>query len=185
MGTTIDALIKEEKRGYSSLLVSLYTDGERRFHEAVARLRRNAEYLIQEIEEKAKTPLSRFTLGKSYARKRKNRTFNPNNFDTWIKEGIRSRWTTTYQKEGYNGLVVLCGITRELLPLAPNKRSKRHPLQDQQQYALALEQQLIHYFLFEAQDSRLGNDSLDKGALAKNPYAGVVYLAFKLYTISK
>ena len=192
MGTTLDAIINEEKRYYAPLnpLVKLYR-GELNgrvldiFHDAVSKLRTAAEQLIEYIEKRAETPLAKFTIGKSYARKIKNKDFDASDFDTWKKEGIKSRWAMTYQKKGYNGLVVLCGITRELLPLVPNKGSKRHPLQDQQQYALVLEQQLIHHFLFEAQDNRLGNESLDIGKLAQNPYAGVVYLAFKLYTISK
>ena len=197
MGTSIDALIKEEKKGYAPFepLVNLYSnelDQETwrgripvRFNEAVNIIIGCAKALIQDIERDAKMPIAKFTIGKSFARQMKNRNFDPSNFDTWIKQGIKSRWVSKYQKEGYNGLVVLCGITRDMIPSTPRTGSKKHPLLDQQQYALALEQQLIHYFLFMEQDGRLGNESLDQGALAQNPYAGVVYLAFKLFNISK
>ena len=193
MGTSIDALIKEEKRGYAPFepLVNLYFDHETQgriplsFNEAISTMRKRAKELIHFIERNAEMPIEKFTIGKSYARQMKFRKFDPDNFNTWIKQGIKGRWINKYEKEGYNGLVVLCGITRDMIPIAPQKGGKKHPLLDQQQYALALEQQLIHYFLFMEQDSRLGNESLDKGALAQNPYAGVVYLAFKLFNISK
>ena len=190
MGEKLENLLNGEKRGYAPLnpLVSLYTDNENvpnTFDEAVGKLREAAEKLIDSIEETAMMPIEKFTIGKSYSRQMKNRHFDPTNFKTWIKKGLKDRWDSEYKIQGYNGLVALVGITRELLPLDMKKGRHRHSLQDQQQYALALEQQLIHYFLFMANDRRLGNKSLEPGAYALNPYAGVVYLAFKLYTICK
>ena len=191
MGTTIDALINGEKKGYapSGKLVTLYTNEDSRrvpdsFDEAVFKLKSAAKELLHSIEQRAETPIAEFTIGKSFARKIQNKNFDPSKFNTWIKKGLSDRWRKLYEPEGYNGLIALCAITREILPLA-NKGSKRHTLHDQQQYALALEQQLIHFFAYVAQDRRLGNKSLDKGALAQNPYAGVVYLAFRLLKSSK
>ena len=191
---TLEDLLDGSGKSFVTLdtLVSLYTvtDGGHRqpvnFHVAKKKITKAAEMLIDRIESTTQRPIAEFTIGKSTTKKSdKKKNFDPCDSDTWDVHAIENRWYQYKKDLSYTGLVVLCSITQEMLPLLPNKDSKSYPIQNQQHYALALEQQLIHYFTFKAKDKRLGNTSLHPGRLTEDTYAGVVYLAFKLSSIRK
>ena len=94
--------------------------------------------------------------------------------DTLKKDGI-SR-LTTYKERGYNGLIVLTIITKNLL--LPKERRQKY--QDQQDYALMLERRLIQYYKDENPDPRIANPTLREGGKSSTVYDGYpVYVAVK------
>ncbi|XP_052817607.1 uncharacterized protein LOC128243729 [Mya arenaria] len=173
------------------------------FKRSVKALVLHVKNILQQLSEK-RGPVEKFVIGKTHARKLKKVPFDPFKFNTWrLADGVNGRWKTSYEKEGYDGLIVLCAITKDLLPKADpiNKPQLRLALSasaslqetddsddevecelyHQQHYILALEQQLIHYFAYVEQDPRLGNLSVSTGNMERqNAVAGVLYVAFKL-----
>lgn len=130
---------------------------------------------ICELEFQSGRRILSYYIGKSYVEARAKKTFHPMETDTWRFQGISSRWRQTYRPMGYDGLVVLGAVTRNML----NSEIK-HPVWNQQTYALALESQLITRLAFEKCDPRLVNTSLAAGNLQNNLSAGyVIYMAFK------
>ncbi|XP_053387591.1 uncharacterized protein LOC123565940 [Mercenaria mercenaria] len=62
-------------------------------------------------------PIEEFMIGKTFARKKKRRTFDPLYFNTWkLDGGVNGRWNSKYKHEGFDGLIVFCAFTRESLP---------------------------------------------------------------------
>ncbi|XP_052818686.1 uncharacterized protein LOC128244690 [Mya arenaria] len=175
------------------------------FKESVKVLVLHVKRILQKISEK-RGPVEKFVVGKTHARKLKKVPFDPFKFNSWrLADGVNGRWRNFYEKEGYHGLIVLCAITKDLLPrqdsnnkpqlrLTPSASASLHEADDseeevecelyhQQHYILALEQQLIHYFAYVEQDPRLGNLSVSTGGMERqNAIAGVLYVAFKLKT---
>ena len=79
---------------------------------------------------------------------------------TWKKNGISSRWGCHKKKEyGRDGLVVLAAVTKDAVP--QQCRGEVH----QEQYALALEQMLLHHYKLDIGDQRLHNDTFTSGGL--------------------
>lgn len=102
-----------------------------------------------------------------------NKTFKRNDANTWRLKGISDRWVK-YEKEGYDGLVVLGAVSRAML------KKERKDIWNQQLYVLGLESALITHFAYEECDQWLANDSLDPGKLQGSLAAGyVIYIAFK------
>lgn len=164
------------------------------FMETVNSLKRWTNLILEDIEKYRRMPIEEFTIGKTYARRRRRgkgfQDFDYLNINTWKLEGISSRWGD-YQKKGYDGMVILCAITKDLLPKRDRKirlseeiereGDDSNGLKTHQNFAIALEQQLIQYYAFAEQDPRLANTSLHPGKEeTQNAYAFVVYLAFKL-----
>ncbi|XP_052816097.1 uncharacterized protein LOC128242804 [Mya arenaria] len=170
------------------------------FKDSVGGLVLHVKRILRKISEK-RGPVEKFVIGKTHARKLKKVPFDPFKFNTWrLADGVNGRWRNFYEKEGYDGLIVLCAITKDLLPRQdpdnkPPLPSASASLQEaddseeevecelyhQQHYILALEQQLIHYFAYVEQDPRLGNLSVSTGSMERqNAIAGVLYVAFKL-----
>ena len=93
-------------------------------------------------------------------------------------QGISNRWNhkeNGYKIQGYDGLVVLGAVSRDMLKGECDK-----DVWNQQLYVLALESALITHFAYEECDGRLANDSLQPGQLQNSLSAGcVVYMAFK------
>lgn len=164
------------------------------FMETVNSLKRWSNFVLEDIEKRRQTPIEEFVIGKTFARRRRRgrgfQDFDYLNINTWKLEGISSRWGY-YKKRGFDGMVILCAITKKLLPVrdrtiviaeeTEGETDDSNGLMTHQNYVLALEQQLIHYYAFAEQDPRLGNNSLQPGKEElQNAYAFVVYLAFKL-----
>lgn len=151
------------------------------FEEAVHTLKTKIKTVINNINElnvdyKA---VETFTIGKSFVRQRHTAGSHLMPFDdmnpcTWkLADGVNSRWKNFYAKDGYDGLFVLCVTPRNTIPVNSMKVGP-------QLYAIALEQRLIQDFCFLEKDNRLGNTSFDVGSKAEEPFAGLVYFAYKL-----
>ncbi|XP_072016281.1 uncharacterized protein [Amphiura filiformis] len=129
--------------------------------------------------------IASFTIGKTHAKRRSKNGGGYMKFDrkkqsTWkLKEGISNKWSK-YEKDGYSGLIALTAVTTDIIP---SDVKRAHRFIDKEQYCIALEQQLIQYYMLERADSRLENTSFNPGNLCKKgekPYACIVYVAYKL-----
>lgn len=190
MAKTFTDLVGGEK-GYaaSDSLVLLRCQ----FDHAKTALTKEAVKLLQKIEMKTNMPVRKFIIGRTFAEEKKNKKgerikFELEKISTWnLDRGVDSEWKHHYEPDGYDGLILLCAVTHDRLPLPTNgvaaKNTTKNKLFDQQQYALALEAQLIHYFMFVIQDTRLDKTCLYPSKLTEEtPFAGVLYLAYKLRT---
>ena len=146
------------------------------FEEALKRLRKEIWTTIQKLQEHDINQVDEFVIGKSFVLEKPETTFDPSDPSLWkLGGGFTQRWQQ-YKREGFNGLIVIGCITDDLIPaLYKNKKSAV------QLYTLALEQALIHHYMFVAADASLGNRSLDCG----NKYedsdgrCGIVYIAVR------
>lgn len=151
------------------------------FEEAIITLKSKIKSVIHEVDHFniSDKVVETFTIGKSFVRQRHTTgsrfmIFNDLNPSTWrLADGVNSRWRHYYAKEGYDGLIVLCVTPRCIIP--DNSMNVGPQL-----YAIALEQRLIQDFCFLEMDKRLGNISFDTGFKAEEPFAGLVYFAYKL-----
>jgi hypothetical protein len=91
-------------------------------------------------------------------------------------EGPGNRWNTSY-KNSQDGMIVICGVTHDLVQLPTGFH--------QTQYALALEQALTHEFLLERRDERCSNESFSSGntGIEETKAIGVVYFVFKFSSL--
>ncbi|CAG2249451.1 unnamed protein product [Mytilus edulis] len=146
------------------------------------------ENMKSNLEIQTERKVTDFTIGKTFVKQKPGAYFNPMKPTTWsLGGGINGRWQD-YKNEDYDGLIVLACIERDLIPQHTKECNKRAILMDkktikanQQNYALALEQALIHYYVLIKPDERLRNQSFDIGNLSKEPYkGGIVYVAYKL-----
>lgn len=180
---TFDDLCRGLKTSYClDRLVSLLKEDNSpmSFFEAEKTLSNHVKTILEELELQLDKRIIKYTIGKTYARRRRRAgrhyiKFNPMNAKTWrLDSGANGRWHSFYKSEGYDGLVVLCAARKEEIPRTGIKISP-------QNYAFALEQRLIHHFVFTESDTRIGNISFASGGHAdeKSVKAGLVYLAFK------
>ena len=187
-GVDYDFLIRGSTRSYSSKLIDLIAIDQQPiqplpFNEAKDLLVRQIDGIFADIaREQEEKEIEAFTIGKSHARRRRTAQHGFKHFDrkdlkTWkLDGGINGRWQTTYKEQGYDGLVALTAITREVIPSDVHQNS-----QNPEQYAIALEQSLIQHYSIDKPDPRLANKSSHPGKkCANNPYAGIVYVAYKL-----
>ena len=139
----------------------------------------HVDRVIDEVERKSGRKIAAFTLGQSCAKhlkasKHKQRNFDSFNFGTWDKNGWNRKWMS-YQKDGYDGMIVVCAVTREV-----TSKLKAEWL-DQIQYSKALEQSLIAHYVLVKNDERIANDSFIVRPEA-NGIGGAIYIAYKLGT---
>ncbi|XP_072030212.1 uncharacterized protein [Amphiura filiformis] len=182
--TSYDLLCRGLAKSYSYNLVDLtniVNDYQHLSCRGISRKIRNT--LIKQVDNIFETiavkqtnkEIHAYTIGKSHARKRLNVIFDENDPETWaLDDGINGRWKE-YAKNGYSGLIALVAITEKVNPV------KKGNFANVEQYAIRLEQQLIHHYA--VQDTRCENKSCHPGNLcdSKNPpYAGIVYVAYKL-----
>ncbi|CAC5421445.1 unnamed protein product [Mytilus coruscus] len=186
--TDFDLLCKGDVKGYSYNLAKLFDvipcgkTGHKHpieFDMAFKRSKRKIKETIKEIEIQSERKVIKFTIGKTYARTRKSGIFDPMRPSSWrLDGGINGRWKNEYEKQGYDGLVVIGCI---VLDLIPEKVRQNISWIDQEKYALGLEQSLIQYYTLHMQDARLGNKSFNTGGDAQNkPKSGIIYMAYKL-----
>ena len=125
----------------------------------------------------------KFYIGKASIHRRKRgrsgkAVFDRRKSNTWKKTGISSRWSDHKKKPyGKDGMFVLAAISRKSLPpqCRQTGKSKRH----QEDYALALEQSLIHHFMFDEADERLENTTTTSGRSdRRKSIAYALYMAF-------
>ncbi|OPL20333.1 hypothetical protein AM593_10054, partial [Mytilus galloprovincialis] len=158
------------------------------FKEAFKRLKLRIKESFSTLETQTERKVTDFTIGKTFVKQKPGVYFNPMKPTTWsLGGGINGRWQD-YKNDKYDGLIVLTCIERDLIPQHTKECNKRAILihkktieANQQNYALALEQALIHFYVFIKPDERLRNQSFDIGNLSKEPYrGGIVYVAYKL-----
>lgn len=178
-GCTYNELIQRKTKSYclKDRLKSLHCLS---FEEATSDLQCQITNILDDIDVKMKPNfcIDEFTVGKSFVRQRRKKKgyveFDDLDPHTWkLDNGVNGRWKTYYNVLSYDGLVVLCVTPRTVIPA-----NQMHI--EPQDYALALEQRLIQNFCLIKKDFRLGNKSFDTGSKARNPYAGLVYVAYKL-----
>ncbi|XP_053399497.1 uncharacterized protein LOC128557039 [Mercenaria mercenaria] len=191
---TFHELLKGE-RGYALYLADI---SQMSIREATKTLVETVNEILNEFEDKTDYIVSKFVIGKTYAPQvqEENETYQDSNVSTWNDEGVISRWNTKYKNAGFNGMLVLCGITcqtvKEMIRYEASNDSDSEIVSDsdsdddddcelsnQQDYTLALEQRLIHHFAYVKHDHRLGNETLCTGRRGPRDAAGVVYLVYK------
>ena len=181
-GCTLDDLHRGSKNYVcdASCLVNLV--GKDR-NKAKEELRHKLDELFQDLELQTERRIKKYYIGKTFIKQRRrpnNRKkfvkFDPMDPYTWKKNGISSRWGCHKKMEyGRDGLVVLAAVTKNAVP--QQCRQEVH----QEQYALALEQMLLHYYKLDIGDQRLHNDTFTSGGPdGGKSIAYAVYVAFTL-----
>ena len=186
-GATYDDLCKGVEKNYSFNLACLTKDPNEEpmsFMEATEKLKNQISQSIRDIETQNMDgrKIESYVIGKSQVQRKTKagggfQTFNSMNHNTWKlgEAGVNNRWSSYYKAEGFNGLVVLAAIPRSSVP---QDILDKDETMNQEQYAIALEQELLKYFRLVAVDRRIINKTFQVGRTAKNPsYAGVVYFA--------
>ena len=172
-GCTFEELCNGTRCNYvcdPSCLVDLR--GEENMDRAVRKLIDAVECTFRNLECARDCTVEKFYIGKTFIKHRRKTKFDVRSPYTWKKNGISSRWQEHKKKDyGKDGLVVLAAVTKKCVP------GNTH----QQQYALCLEQRLLHHFRFHEQDGRLVNSTFATGGETKTKYiAYAVYIAFSL-----
>lgn len=171
-GTTFEQLCRGEEQSYAFNLVDFDRNSSQRAR--IDLLIYKVHETIRCLELESGKNVEQFCIGKTYAEAKAGKTFKRNDKNTWRLKGISNRWLGKYEKEGYDGLVVLGAVSRAML------KKERKDIWNQQLYVLGLESALITHFAYEECDQRLANDSLDPGKLQGSLAAGyVIYIAFK------
>ena len=138
------------------------------------------ESTVRELELQSDRTIAKIYIGKTYIKQRKKpkggyQKINPLRHHTWKKNGIKSRWHDhKHEDYGRDGLVVLGAITRETMP--ERCRGRVH----QEDFALAMEQKLLHHYLLSHPDPRVINETFSTGQATKNKCSAyAVYMAFR------
>lgn len=173
----IDYFLREKKPGCACDLITVENPT---FNNVTSRLQNHVCNLLEKIEQTRNLLIQEFVIGKSFVEKNMSyKLFRINHERTWdISDGVGKRWKGEYKKRNFDGLIVVAVVTSETLP---HRERLIPPFREKQTYAIALEQNLIHYFAYVKQDPRLSNKSLHPGRLgSEQKEAYVVYVAFRL-----
>ena len=177
-GTTFEALCKEEARSYAcDYLLDLRRWREQGLIRTKKELINRVQEIMNSLQIEAGKDVETFYIGKTFVRSSKRygpRKFNPMKQHTWRKNGISSRWRSHRETPyGRDGLVVLGVVTRDSVPRGCTAK--------QEDYALALEQQLLHYYKIETGDERMANETFATGRQEEESSVGhALYMAYKL-----
>ena len=181
-GISFEELCEGCQRTYAFNLVDLKRQTfEKRKELLIARI----DGSLRELEFHSDEKVKHFCIGKTYATARTGKKFHPADRSTWRVDCISQRWFMTYNNEGYDGLVVLVAVNRDMLTdkkarYGQEERMCNTAVWDQQSYELALENALISHYAFSEFDPRLANRSLHPGQQQRSCSAGyVIYTAFK------
>ena len=181
-GCTLDDLIRGSKNYVcdASCLVNLVGKDS---NEAKEGLINKIDELFQDLELQTERRVMKYYIGKTFIKQRKrpnNRKmfvkFDPMDPYTWKKNGISSRWGCHKKMEyGRDGLVVLAAVTEDAVPQQYCHEVHR------EQYAVALEQMLLHHYKLEIGDQRLHNDTFTSaGPDGGKSIAYAIYVVFTL-----
>ncbi|XP_072016279.1 uncharacterized protein [Amphiura filiformis] len=186
-GVSYEDLCKGTFKSYSFNLVDLGDNPPLSFQTAVDTLVRQIDDTFKDITtQQWDKEIESFTIGKSHARRRRKAGGGFQHFDhtdqhTWkLSDGVNARWRNMYSPKPmeYSGLVALTAVTTDMIPLDVKRA---YSFINVEQYSIALEQRLIQHYMLERVDSRLENKSFNPGNLCESqPYAGIVYVAYKL-----
>ena len=147
----------------------------RSISDRVEALKRKVADVLDQVRQR-RGQVKGFYIGKTYVDKKKSATnLDAMDPETWIKDGISNRWQVTYKPpqspKNCDGLIVLTVVTKDMLP---------HEHTDQQDYAIMLEQRLLHHYKIEAYDPKIRNDSFGEGNRGEMHPGFAVYVAVKL-----
>ena len=177
-GVGFDELCEGEVKNYS--FNPAVIKNEKKVKHIKRKLVRKLEDTITALQIGSERTIAKIYIGKTFIRQRRKpgggyRTFKPEDHHTWKKNGISSRWQDhKHEDYGRDGLVVLGAITRETMP--ERCRGRVH----QEDFALAMEQKLLHHYLLSHPDPRVINESFSTGQATKDKsYAYAVYMAFR------
>lgn len=143
----------------------------------------NVDFILSQFEDEIESSwkLKGFTIGKTNTQGYKSRHFSVFNINTWRKRGIKNRW----DRPPYNGgkdefkvMVVLAGFTLHWLRIC--KYIENGKAGDQHNFALAVEQALTTYYLYQRKDRRVTNFTSESGQGMAKGICGLVYVALKL-----
>ena len=152
-------------------------------HTTEEKLVKKVEDIFTDLQIQKDATVDKFYIGKTFAQSTKRGKINPLNPHTWRKKGISSRWGDHKEEEyGRDGMIVIAVITRDQVPLREtDDPSKPEPAVHQEDYTLALEQRLMHYYKITKGDKRLANKTFTSGGADKKGSAGyALYVAFSL-----
>ena len=150
---------------------------------AEEKLFKKVEDIFTDLQIQKDATVDKFYIGKTFVQSTKKGKINPINPSTWRKKGISSRWGDHKKEEhGRDGMIVIAVITRDQVPLRKtDDPSKPEPAVHQEDYTLALEQRLMHYYKITKGDKRLANKTFTSGGADKKRSAGyALYLAMSL-----
>ena len=181
-GCTLDDLHRGSKNYVcdASCLVNLVGKDS---NKAKEELRQKLDELFRDLELQTERRVKKYYIGKTFIKRRRNPNskktfvkFDPMDPYTWKKNGISSRWGCHRNTEyGRDGLVVLAAVPKDVVP--QQCRDKVH----QEQYALALEQMLLHHYKLDIGDERLDNNTFTSGGPdGGKSIAYAIYVAFTL-----
>ena len=114
--------------------------------------------------------IAKFYIGKAYVLQKQTKTgfmdFDPLNPDTWRKDDISISWNV-HKKEhhGGDGMVVLCAITSDTVPLKAT---------DQETFTLDMKERILHRY---RNDPRLKSTKARSGKRASH-HAYAIYMTF-------
>lgn len=119
-------------------------------------------------------------IGKTFVHRKKRRSFNPMDPDTFTKSGISSRWGKHKTKDyGRDGMVVLGVITREIaatLGFEDDPEGTLGWLSKQEKSVLEIEKRLQYHF---RDDGRFPHGAYHPGRTTEGRAIGyVIYLCF-------
>ena len=173
-----EQLCTEGIRNYSANPADL--SGQREAEGIKQKLIAQLEVTVRELELHSDRKIAKIYIGKTYISRKKrpgggHSKFDPLDHHTWKKNGVSNRWFVHKQEDyGRDGLVVLGVITRETMP--ERCRDKVH----QEDFALAMERELLHHYLLFHPDPRVVNKSFSTGQKTyEKYYAYAVYMAFR------
>ena len=166
-GAEFELLCRGTVRNYSANPADL--SGQTEVKAVKKKLIAQLEDTIKALQIESGRKIAKIYIGKTYQR------FYPLKHHTWKKNGISSRWGEHKHKDyGRDGLVVLGAITRETMP--ERCRGRVH----QEDFALAMEQKLLHHYLLSHPDPRVVNETFTTGQATKDKcHAYAIYMAFR------
>ena len=176
---TYDEQLRKRTVGYSFNLVHLdqptaIDDIQRLLIAKIVTTIRELENGLDPAEQRR---IEKVYIGKTYIATKREQgrygkliPFNPRDPDTWLMTGINSRHNAHRKKDyGRDGMVVLCAITNETMTEGCRV--------NHEQYALAVEQKLLHHYLITHPDSKVANDTFATGR--EGDHEGyVIYMTF-------
>ena len=191
-GVDYDDLLRGSRNYACNPVIKLTTETE--VEEIKTKLIAQLEQTITDLESGeflSDRTIAKVYIGKTYLEQKRKpgrgigfQKFDPDDHRTWKKNGISSRWQD-HKKEkkntdgtvlyGRDGLVVLGAITRETV--LNTCRGRVH----QEDFALAMEQKLLHHYLLSRSDPRVPvvNETFTTGRTTKRRcIAYVIYMAF-------
>ena len=136
---------------------------------------------VRALEKGSDRKIAKIYIGKTFIKQRIRQEgqgyqiFNPLDPYSWNIHGISCRWGA-HRNEGYgrDGLVVLGAITKETMP--ESCRDQVH----HEDFALAMEQKLLHHYVLSHPDPRVVNRSFEtRHVLQRSQYAYALYMAFR------